>query len=416
MMNGILFWCLLLAVFYAAFALVNRYWGRRAVVALQPPPVIPAERLAAWEAKLAPLMAITSHQVEGEIIEFEGNLKEDAEEAYPRIREAFAEDSVSPLLLEGEDHQTRVLLAPATLVHPASVSSRPNWGLHWLLFLATVATTTWAGALHAGVNLLQEPGRFAVGLPYSLGLLLILGAHELGHYFTAKHHGIVVTPPFFVPVPFALGTFGAFIKIKSLTPNRRALFDVAVAGPLAGLVFAIPAVLIGLRYSQAAPIGTPEALGNSAVNVGSSVLLACLAKLSLGSSVGPGQQLLLHPLAFAGWLGLIVTALNLLPIGQLDGGHISHALFGSRKAHGISMAALVILIFLALFVWPGLLFWAFIVFFIAGTRDSPAANDITPIDAPRRALGYLAFLLLLLIILPVPHAFHQAASGRAPYI
>jgi Zn-dependent protease len=121
---------------------------------------------------------------------------------------------------------------------------KPNWWLHWLLFVATIATTTWAGALPAGVNLLQQPERFAVGLPYSLGFLLILGAHEMGHYLTARRYGIQVTPPFFVPVPFALGTFGAFIKIKSITPNRRSLFDVAVAGPLSGLVFAIPALLI----------------------------------------------------------------------------------------------------------------------------------------------------------------------------
>ncbi len=266
------------------------------------------------------------------------------------------------------------------------------------------------------MNLLQQPARFAVGLPYSLGLLLILGAHELGHYFTAKAHGIRVTPPYFIPVPFALGTFGAFIKIKSLTPDRRALFDVAVAGPLAGLVFAIPALLIGLRFSEVIPGDSSMALGHPGVNIGSSVLLACLAKMSLGASVLEGNRLLLHPLAFAGWLGLIVTALNLLPIGQLDGGHISHALFGSRNAHGLSMVALACLLLLALFVWPGLMFWAFIVFFIAGTRDAPAANDVTPVGFPRRMLGYFTLLLLLLIIVPVPHSLYEAISIHCPYM
>jgi membrane-associated protease RseP (regulator of RpoE activity) len=293
---------------------------------------------------------------------------------------------------------------------------RPNWALHWGLFFATMATTTWAGALHAGVNLLHQPGRFAVGLPYSLGLLLILGAHELGHYFTAKFHGIRVTPPYFIPVPFSLGTFGAFIKIKSLTPNRRALFDVAVAGPLAGLVFAIPALLIGLRLSKVVSGNGPESLGQMGVNINSSMLLACLAKISLGASVLSDQRLLLHPLAFAGWLGLIVTALNLLPIGQLDGGHMSHGLFGSRNAHVISMIALAALFFLALFVWPGLMFWAFIVFFIAGTHDVPAANDVTPLAFPRKAVGYFAFLLLLLIIVPVPRALYEAIGLHSPYL
>jgi membrane-associated protease RseP (regulator of RpoE activity) len=246
--------------------------------------------------------------------------------------------------------------------------------------------------------------------------LLILGAHELGHYFTAKAHGIQVTPPFFIPVPFALGTFGAFIKIKSITPNRRALFDVAVAGPLAGVVFAIPALLVGLRYSTVIPGNVPETLGHAGVNIDSSILLACLAKISLGTSALEGNHLVLHPLAFAGWLGLIITALNLLPIGQLDGGHISHALFGARKAHTVSIVALVLLFLLALYVWPGLMFWAIIVFFIAGTHDAPAANDVTPVDLPRKILGYFAFLLLLLIIVPVPRALYESIGVHGPYL
>jgi hypothetical protein len=371
-------------------------------MALQAPPIIPSDKLAACEAKLAPLMMITRHRVLGEILEFEGQLTGKADEVFRKIREAFASEPVTPLLLEGEENDVRVVVLPGA--QNAKAAERPKWALHGLLFIATLATTTWAGALHAGVNLLQQPERFAVGLPYSLGLLLILGSHELGHYFTAKAHGIQVTPPYFIPVPFALGTFGAFIKIKSLTPNRRALFDVAVAGPLAGLVFAIPALLIGLRFSEIMPGNVPSGLGDAGVNIGSSVLLACLAKLSLGASALEGNHLLLHPLAFAGWLGLIVTALNLLPIGQLDGGHLSHALFGSRGARRISMVAMAALFGLALFVWPGLMFWAFIVFFMAGTRDAPAANDLTPVGPPRKALGYFTFLLLLLIIVPVPHS------------
>jgi membrane-associated protease RseP (regulator of RpoE activity) len=164
------------------------------------------------------------------------------------------------------------------------------------------------------------------------------------------------------------------------------------------------------------PGSAPESLGNAGVNVNSSVLMACLAKMALGASALEGNHLLLHPLAFAGWLGLIVTALNLLPIGQLDGGHISHAVFGSRHAHGLSMVALAALFFLALFVWPGLLIWAFIVYFIAGTHDAPAANDVTPVGLPRKALGFLAFLLLLLIIVPVPRALYEAIGLHCPYL
>ena len=416
MINALFLWLLLLSVFYIAYALGARSGARRsAAMTLQPPPVIPTEKLAACEAKLAPLMVITGHRAVGEVLQFDGRLNGKADEVFQKINEAFSGELVSPMLLEGDGAQTRVLLIPRVDAKPEA-PERPNWALHWLLFFATLVTTTWAGALHAGVNLLLQPERFAVGLPYSLGLLLILGAHELGHYFTAKAHGVRVTPPYFIPIPFALGTFGAFIKIKSLTPNRRALFDVAVAGPLAGLVFAIPALLVGLRFSRIIPGHVSETLGMTGVNVDSSILLACLAKLSLGTPILESDHLLLHPLAFAGWLGLIVTALNLLPIGQLDGGHMSHALFGSRHAHALSMVALVSLFVLALFVWPGLMFWAFIVFFIAGTHDTPAANDVTPVGPPRRALGYLAFLLLLLIIVPVPHSLVEVIGLHSPYL
>jgi Zn-dependent protease len=256
-----------------------------------------------------------------------------------------------------------------TLVPTDAEESAPNWWLHGILLLLTQATTTWAGALHQGVNILQNPASFAIGLPYSIGLLLILGAHELGHYFAARKHRIQVTSPYFIPAPFALGTFGALISMRGLVRNRRALFDVAVAGPLAGLVFAIPALLIELQYSKVVMGNASPETMHGGVEVGSSFLMAILSKLTLGPAAAEGHRLILHPLAFAGWLGLLVTALNLLPIGQLDGGHITHALLGSRRAHTISIVALVSLFFLAVFVWPGLMMWAFIVFFLAGTAS-----------------------------------------------
>jgi len=416
MMNGLLFWVALLSVLYVAYAVGARNATARAAgAAAKAPPVIPPEKMAAMESRLAPMLIIKGHKAFGDIIQFEGHLKGKADEMFRKIREAFASETVTPVLLESEENDVRVVLLPESSTAP-KLHVRPKWWLHCLLLLATLATTTWAGALHAGFNLLQQPEHFAVGLQFSLGLLLILGAHELGHYFTAKVHGIQVTPPYFIPVPFALGTFGAFIKIKSRTPNRSALFDVAVAGPLAGLIFAIPALLVGLRYSQVIPGTTPASLGHIGVNIDSSVLLAGLAKMSLGVSALEGNHLLLHPLAFAGWLGLIVTALNLLPIGQLDGGHISHALFGSRNARGISLVAMALLFLLALFVWPGLMIWAVIVFFIAGTRDAPAANDVTPVNFPRRVLGCFSFLLLLLIIVPVPRALYETLGLHSSYL
>jgi Zn-dependent protease len=414
MTNGFIVWLVLLAGFYFAYAFGARVTAARLAAAQgTAPPAIPPDNFSAFQSKLEPILAITGHKGLGGVLQFEGKLRGKAEDMFRKIREVFSGEPVTPLLLEGEGHEVRVLFLPS---QELARKENPKWWLHGLLFLATLATTTWAGALHAGVNLLQQPERFAVGLPYSLGLMLILGAHEMGHYITARRYEIQVTPPFFIPVPFALGTFGAFIRIKSLTPNRRALFDVAVAGPLAGLVFAVPALLIGLRSSQIISGNAPAGLVHSGVSVGSSMLLACFAKVSLGASVSAGHHLVLSPLAFAGWLGLIVTALNLLPIGQLDGGHIAHAVFGTRHARGISLVALAGLFLLALFVWPGLMMWAFVVYFIAGTHDAPAANDVTPVDLPRQALAYLTFVILLLIIVPVPHALFEAFGLHSPYL
>jgi Zn-dependent protease len=155
---------------------------------------------------------------------------------------------------------------------------------------------------------------------------------------------------------------------------------------------------------------------HTGVQVGSSFLLAVLTKVALGATTLEGQQLILHPLAFAGWLGLVVTALNLMPIGQLDGGHIAHAMFGPRWGHAIGVGALMALFALALFVWPGLMFWAWIVWFIAGTRDVPPLEDITPVDKYRRVLGWFAFVLLGAILIPVPHAWYASFGIHCPYL
>ena len=377
------------------------------------------EVLTDFQRRLLPVLAVTGYQVRGPGVTFEGTLRTEPSEALQRLRNAFAGEKLTPLLKEGRaPGQVSVALMPGMeeLTRPESASDRPNWFLHIFLFLCTLATTTWAGALHAGVNLVDEPERFAVGLPFSLGLLLILGAHELGHYLTARHHHIRVTPPYFIPIPFGLGTFGAFIKLKSLAPNRLAAFDVAVAGPLAGLFFAIPALIIGLRQSHVInAVAEPDVL-HTGVQIGSSFLLAILTKFALAADTMQGQQLVLHPLAFAGWLGLVVTALNLLPIGQLDGGHISHAMFGARRGHAIGVGALMILFALALFVWPGLMMWAWIVWFIAGTRDVPPLDDVTQLDPSRRLLGWLAFFILAAILVPVPHALYPSFGIHCPYL
>jgi Zn-dependent protease len=362
------------------------------------------ERLRLFANDLEPFFVVRGWKIIDEIVQFEGLLRMDPTKALKGISDAVNSYKVSVILTEAEQNRVRVTLVPKEDEEPSA--KKPNWPLHGILLLLTIATTTWAGAMHQGINLLQDPAKLGVGLPYSIGLLLILAAHELGHYFVARKHNIQVTPPYFIPVPFALGTFGAFIRIRGSVENRRALFDVAVAGPLAGLLFAIPALLIGLPMSKVIIGNAIQGFSQSGVEIGSSFMMAVLSKLALGPAIAEGHRLILHPLAFAGWLGLLLTTLNLLPIGQLNGGHIAHALFGYRRGYAISIVALVSLFFLAFFVWPGLLIWAVIAFFIAGARDALAANDVTPLDPSRQALGYFALALLALILMPVPHSLY----------
>ncbi len=350
----------------------------------------------------------------GEAVVQEGELLEDPEKTYAVLEKRSENTGVTPLLQEDREGRPLLVWLPKT-TDRATGKERGPW-LNALLLLLTLVTTTWAGASHAGVDVLQEPGRFVAGLPYSLTLLLILGAHELGHYFAARAHHMRVTLPYFIPVPFGLGTFGAFIQLKSPAGNRRALFDVGVAGPLAGLVFAIPALWIGLRYSSVVAAEGLAGHMHGGIEVGSSALLALIAKFALGDTLNEGHRLLLHPLAFAGWLGLLITALNLLPIGQLDGGHIADAMFGRARSAAIGTAALFALVFLGLFVWSGLLTWALIVYFIAGGKGPPPLNDISRMGTGRVAIGAFAFVLLFLILAPVPHRLYDALGIHCPYL
>jgi len=408
---GLWFWVALLVCFFLIFSMLGMPTPKTSEEPAEPRMIHEQEQPDAIKEIMS--VRVATEEPSGVRV-FRGRLRESAARAYEKLRTGLS-DRTFPMMQEDEELGASILLVPkpidkATMEHPA----RP-W-VNWLLFGLTILTTTWAGAAHQGVNLVREPGRFAVGLPYSLALLAILGVHELGHYFVARRNGIRVTPPYFIPVPFALGTFGAFIQMRSPTENRRALFDVAVAGPLAGLAVAIPALLIGLRSSTVVP-GTPgsDSMLMGGTSVGSSILFALLSKLSLGGALEYGHVLRLSPLAFAGWLGLLVTALNLLPIGQLDGGHIAHALFGRRVGDTVGTVAMWSLLLLAIFVWPGLTFWAIIVFFVAGTTVPPL-NDLTPLTPGRRWLGYASFIILGLILAPLPHSLWPAAGIHCPYM
>jgi membrane-associated protease RseP (regulator of RpoE activity) len=274
------------------------------------------------------------------------------------------------------------------------------------LLLLTLLTTTVIGAELSGVTTQQaenNPSLILQGLPYSLGLIAILGLHEFSHYLTAVKYKIQTTLPYFIPFPFFLGTFGAFIQMRSPVPTRKALFDVAVAGPLGGIIIAVPLLLWGLSLSEIVPVAEQSSLLNfTALNPHFSFLFSLLAKLALGSDLIAGKAIHLHPLAVAGYVGIIVTALNLMPVGQLDGGHIVHAMYGQKTAIIIGQLTRLFMFILAL-VESDFLLWAIILLLMPVT-DQPALNDVTELDNKRDLLGLFSLVLLLSILLPLPEA------------
>jgi len=375
--------------------------------------VAPDDGAAADEfaAAVAPVVDVRRSYVRGGLAIAEGRLRAAPSAAFEQLEGLLAPRRLTPLLERAGDGRARVIALPISVTD--ALRRRSKLSVNILLFLATVITTIWAGALHQGVNLLAEPARFAVGVPYAAALLGILGVHEMGHFIVARRHGVDVTWPYFIPVPMGLGTLGAFIQIKSPIKSRRAVFDVGIAGPLAGLLVALPALYVGL--GQAAPLTGAEHLNGT--RAGSSILLALMYQLVHGGDLATAASstIRLTPVAFAGWIGLVVTALNLLPVGQLDGGHIAYGLFGRRYARAIGVGTFVVMLGLGLTVWPGLLTWALLIVLIAGFSHMPALDDITPADGKRFALGALAMLLLVMIVVPLPAGF-AGMRLDCPYI
>lgn len=266
--------------------------------------------------------------------------------------------------------------------------------IHLLLLIATFLTTMLAGALQEGIDPIKQPHLIYKGLPFSLTLMLILGTHEIGHYLTSRKNGVKATLPYFIPAPSLLGTFGAFIKMKSPIPDRRVLLKIGVAGPLAGFLIALPATIIGLGISE---VREPSQI-KGGISLGSSILLSFLTKSILGVT-DESADIVLHPIAFAGWIGLFVTALNLLPLGQLDGGHIVYSLF-KRGHKALSWATFIFLFPLGLF-WEGWLFWIMAVF-IFGLKHPPLIDEITALEKEDKILGAIALIIFIITFIPVP--------------
>ncbi len=266
--------------------------------------------------------------------------------------------------------------------------------IHVVLFFTTLLTTTIAGTLQAGGDPFSDPRLLVRGLPFSATLMGILLVHEMGHYVVSRLHGVEATPPYFIPgPPFLIGTFGAFIRMRTPT-NRRALFDVGAAGPWAGFLVALPAVAYGLTLSEVHPL----AATSEGLLLGESLVFRLVSHFAIGVSPSDAT-IVLHPIALAGWFGLFVTFLNLLPVGQLDGGHVIYALVG-RRHRLIARMALASIIGLALMGWPGWVMWAVLVTLIG--VDHPPTIDDTPLDGRRRLGAWMTVALFCVTFMPVP--------------
>lgn len=267
--------------------------------------------------------------------------------------------------------------------------------LHIILFIVTFLTTLTAGALQKGLNIFRESGRIIEGLPFAGTLMTILLCHELSHYITSKKHHTKATLPYFIPAPSIIGTFGAFIKMKSPIITRKALIDIGASGPIAGFVVSVIACIVGLSMSEVVSLSNAK----GALGLGDSILFSFLSRVILG--IAPdNHDILLHPVAFAGWIGLFVTSLNLIPVGQLDGGHIAFAVLGERHRY-ISIALVIILAILGIFYWEGWALWA-VLMLILGVKHPPVLYWEVPLDSKRRFIGILTFIIFIITFIPSP--------------
>jgi Zn-dependent protease len=333
-----------------------------------------------------------------------GKLIGDAEVAYPQMVERLKPVGYTPMLerIDGFD----VLTAYEGL--PPQTRGRSRIWLHVVLLLITIITTAISGAQLRNIPLNPifrslSRGDFRpllraleAGLPFALTLLLILGVHEMAHYLAARRHKVLVSLPYFIPSPFIslLGTFGAVIFIRSPLTNRKALFDVGVSGPLAGFVVALVAFIIGLArpYPTQPNLAFTQIFGGE--QLGIPLLLQGLGQM-LRPEVSLTRFIARDPILLAAWFGMLLTTLNLLPIGQLDGGHVMYTLFG-KASWRIAQFIFLLMITLGLTVFPSLLFFALLAF-LTGLKHPPPGNDITPLNAWRKWLGYFTIILFFLI-------------------
>lgn len=359
-------------------------------------PGLDAGEFAVLRARLAGVMEIddvTTGALNGHAVRVRGRFVAAPSEVYQRLAPYFrARGRTVMLRREGEDD---VVLVVRGVIRP----SPNNLWIPIVLGIVTVLSMMAAYVLfQSGAELTWEGivGAIREGWGFVFGLLAILISHELGHYFMARRFGVAVTLPYLIPLPISpFGTMGAVIRMKDIPPSRRAMLMIGAAGPLAGLAVGIPVLLIGLSLSQVSPLPA----GGYSME-GNSLLYAGLKYLVFGRLLpSGGEDVFLHPVAFAGWAGLLVTSFNLIPAGQLDGGHIAYALLGQRTRY-LNWAMIGILLVMG-FVWQGWFLWAFLVFLFSRARVSPM-DDVSPLSPVAIAVAISLLVLFVLTFTPIP--------------
>jgi len=328
--------------------------------------------------------------------------KENLEEKFEELRKSLSEKGYFPMLRyeKGEDI-IYILKNP-------NRKEKPIWVNIGLLIGVIITTILTGSILHMGsfdiwsianpMDVLKVENLFFGGLFFAFPLMSILFIHEMGHYFISKRHNVSTSFPFFIPIPpvlpsFNIGTFGAIISSKEPIPNKKALFDIGFSGPLCGFLVAIPVTILGIATAEIVPQVPIEEISSGTIIFGSSVFIDVL--VSLIHNLPQSLTIEMNPILFAGWVGFLLTSINLLPAGQLDGGHIFRAILGEKQKY---MAWLAIFIM----VFTGWWFFAFIIIFMMGTSHPPPLNDDTKLDIKRKILFVLAIIILIICFIPYP--------------
>jgi len=406
----------------------------------------PVQRAAKQlEAAVADLFAV--HDVtlgipgQPETIRLRGHLQIASDRAYPKIAARVRNLGYTALLRREPEHNLDILLLVPGVM---SQKSRSRLWVNALLFVLTILATLFVGTFWSDqVPLEADPvwllTHLWLGWPFALSLMVILTGHELGHYFAARYYKVPVSLPYFIPMPLPpLGTMGAFILMKGQSVNRRQMLTVGAAGPLVGFVLAVPILILGLCLSTVEPMTAPAPgamifmEGNSLLYLllkfavfgqilpGSGAPLSVLAALrEVGAAllgtfpIDSGYDVFIHPVALAGWAGLLVTALNLLPVGQLDGGHVLYSLVG-RRAQKLTWPIIGALLVLGILLWQGWLLWAALIFFFGQSHPDPL-DDVTRLDRARRTVAIAVLLIFVLTFTPLPmHTFSGESSALKP--